>query len=226
MSDIDSVLSESSEAGGYLFVGGIEHHSLEMAHRWNSPEEIYKSVQEPYPYPKQFHTLIAYLRSRFDREHLVRVAKAMAAYRPSFIATTQRLKEADLIFMEQCFQRTLLEFERIIAACGTPTVVWRRTGQIAAVSREFCQLTGWAADQLLAKQTFIVELMDDQSASDYFEVFSRLAFGDSRGATMTECVLLKPTGERLPTACTWTVKRDVFDIPMMIIGNFLPVFIA
>lgn len=224
MSDLDSVLSESSDSG-YMAVGGVQDHSLEMVHRWNSPEEIYENIRTPYPYPKQFHTLLAYLRSRFDREHLVRVAKAMAAYRPSFIATTQRLKEADLIFMEQCFQRTLLEFERIFAACGTPTVVWRRTGQIAAVSREFCQLTHWTADQLLSKPTFVVELMDDQSASDYFDVFSRLAFGDSRGATMTECVLLRPTGERLPTACTWTVKRDVFDIPMMIIGNFLPVFV-
>lgn len=151
------------------------------------------------------------------------MARAMAAYRPSFIATTKTLKEEDLIFMEKCFQRTLLEFEKFIASSGTPTVVWRRTGQIAAVGKEFCILTEWPRERLINDQTFIVEVMDDKSVADYFDVFSRLAFGDSRGVTMTECTLLKPSGEKVPTACTWTVKRDVFDIPMMIIGNFLPI---
>ncbi|CAN6604271.1 transcription activator of gluconeogenesis [Trichomonascus vanleenenianus] len=187
------------------------------------PEDVYSSVTQPFPYTQGYHGLIAYLRSRFGRKHLMHMAQAMAAYRPSFIATTKTLKEEDLIFMEKCFQRTLLEFEKFIASSGTPTVVWRRTGQIAAVGKEFCILTEWSRERLLTQQTFIVELMDDKSVIDYFDVFSRLAFGDSRGVTMTECTLLKPDGTRVPTACTWTVKRDVFDIPMMIIGNFLPI---
>lgn len=190
---------------------------------WQDPEEVYEKVMSPFPYTQGFHALISYLKSRFDRRHLIHMARAMAAYRPSFIATTKRLKESDLIFMEKCFQRTLLEFEKIIAASGTPTIVWRRTGQIAAVGKEFCQLTGWPAEKLVTNTTFIVELMDDKSVTAYFDVFSKLAFGDSRGVTMTECTLLRPSGEQIPTACTWTVKRDVFDIPMMIIGNFLPI---
>lgn len=187
------------------------------------PEEVYRSVTAPFPYTQGYHSLIAYLRSRFDKRHLLHMAQAMAAYRPSFIATTKTLKEEDLIFMEKCFQRTLLEFEKFIAFSGTPTVVWRRTGQIAAVGKEFCILTDWPKERLLNQSTFIVELMDDKSVTDYFDVFSKLAFGDSRGVTMTECTLLKPSGDKVPTACTWTVKRDVFDIPMMIIGNFLPI---
>lgn len=187
------------------------------------PEDVYSSVTAPFPYTQGYHALIAYLRSRFDKKHLIHMARAMAAYRPSFIATTKTLKEEDLIFMEKCFQRTLLEFEKFIASSGTPTVVWRRTGQIAAVGKEFCILTEWPRERLINDQTFIVEVMDDKSVADYFDVFSRLAFGDSRGVTMTECTLLKPSGEKVPTACTWTVKRDVFDIPMMIIGNFLPI---
>ncbi|ANB10968.1 Ert1p [Sugiyamaella lignohabitans] len=194
-----------------------------IPHRFNSPEEVYQYVRSPFPYTQGFHELIAYLRSRFDKRHLMHMARAMAAYRPSFIATTKLLKEQDLIFMEQCFQRTLMEFEKIIASSGTPTIIWRRTGQIAAVGKEFCILTGWSPERLVSNTTFIVELMDDKSVTDYFDVFSRLAFGDSRGVSMTECTLLKPNGEKVPTACTWTVKRDVFDIPMMIIGNFLPI---
>lgn len=153
------------------------------------------------------------------------LARSMAAYRPSFIATTKTLQEDDLIFMEKCFQRTLLEFQKFITSSGTPTIVWRRTGQIAAVGWEFCILTGWKHSDLVRAEhpRFIMELMDDTSVTKYFDVFTTLAFGDSRGVIMTECTLLKPSGEPVRTACTWTVKRDVFDIPMMIIGNFLPI---
>lgn len=187
------------------------------------PEEVYNKVTAPYPYTKGYHALIAYLRSRFDKKQLLHMAHAMAKYRPSFIATTKTLKEEDLIFMEKCFQRTLLEFEKFIAASGTPTVVWRRTGQIAAVGKEFCILTEWSKERLLNQQTFIVELMDDSSVTAYFDLFSQLAWGDSRGATSVSLTLLKPNGAKIRAACTWTIKRDVFDIPMMIIGNFLPI---
>ena len=45
---------------------------------------------------------------------LVKMAESMATYRPSFIACTNSLKEHDLIFMEQCFQRTLLTYDNYI----------------------------------------------------------------------------------------------------------------
>lgn len=192
---------------------------------YDTPEEVYSKVTSPYPYTKGYHALIAYLKQRFAKPQLMVLAKSMAAYRPSFIATTKTLQEDDLIFMEKCFQRTLLEFQKFITSSGTPTVVWRRTGQIAAAGREFCILTGWEHQDLVRSQDprFIMELMDDDSVTRYFDVFTTLAFGDSRGVIMTECTLLRPTGERIKTACTWTVKRDVFDIPMMIVGNFLPI---
>lgn len=208
---------------------------------YSSPEEVYSKITKPFSYTEGYHDLINYLRNRFDRPQLVSLAKSMAAYRPSFIATTKTLQEEDLVFMEKCFQRTLLEFEKFIASSGTPTVVWRRTGQIAAAGREFCLLTGWQHSDLVVheqesrqspngkvsekprKPRFIVELMDDTSVAKYFDLFTQLAFGDSRGVIMTDCSLLKPNGDTVRTACTWTVKRDVFDIPMMIVGNFLPI---
>lgn len=207
--------------------------SFKSPHRINNtPEDVYQNVSFPFPYTQGYHSLIAYLRSRFNSDKLLILAKSMAAYRPSFIATTKTLQEDDLIFMEKCFQRTLLEFNKFILCSGTPTVVWRRTGQIAAVGREFCLLTEWKFDDLITpddptKSRFIMELMDDNSIIKYFDVFTRLAFGDSRGVIMTDCTLLKPPGHpggrKIKTCCTWTVKRDVFDIPMMIIGNFLPI---
>lgn len=189
------------------------------------PEDIYEKVKKPYSYTPGYHSLIAYLRKRFNKEMLVKMAQTMATYRPSFIACTNSLKEHDLIFMEQCFQRTLLTYDSIIRVSGTPTIVWRRTGEIAYVGNEFCILTGYSRQELLStKKTLIVELLDDKSVLEYFQLFLKIAFGDFLGATMTECTLLaKLENRRIKTRCLWTLKRDVFGIPMMIIGSFLPI---
>lgn len=193
--------------------------------QFKEPEEIYARVTKPFLYTPGFHKLIAYLRSRFSKDKLVKMAESMAVYRPSFIACINSLRESDLIFMEQCFQRTLLTYDNFIKISGTPTIVWRRTGEIVYVGKEFTILTGWTQQQLLGpKPTFIVELLDDQSVVEYFQLFSKIAFGDFLGATMTECTLLTPNSDvKIRTGCIWTLKRDVFGIPMMIIGNFLPI---
>lgn len=192
---------------------------------FKEPDEIYEKVTKPFSYTPGYHSLIAYLKKRFSKDMLVRMAESIAAYRPSFIACTNSLKESDLIFMEQCFQRTLLTYDNFIKVSGTPTIVWRRTGEIAYVGNEFCLLTGWGKDELLyKKRKFIVELLDDRSVLEYFHLFLKIAFGDFLGATMTECTLLTPKNDvKIRTGCMWTLKRDVFGIPMMIIGNFLPI---
>lgn len=213
--------------------------------------------------------------------------------------------------MEKCFQRTLWEYEDFINAYGTPTIVCRRTGEVAAVGKEFSILTGWKRDVLLGKEpnlnvntgggsgpasttassrgyntprmpeapkpdndgsgqqpVFLAELLDDDSAIAFYEDFARLAFGDSRGSVTTRCKLLKyrtkadmesaSTGQntfdnqldsrlkhnrqvtrngrngvagdstvyqlgdrdgKVECSYCWTVKRDVFDIPMLIVMN-------
>lgn len=190
---------------------------------YHEPHQIYSQIKAPFPYVRPYHDLNLYLRRRFDKEHLVSMSKSISQYRPSFIAGMIHLKEDDLIFAEQCFQRTLLEYDNYISISGTPTLVWRRTSQIAYVGDEFCVLTGWSREQLLGKSTFAVQIMDDNSCVDYFRLFSRIAFGDFRGATMTECTLLTPHHESIRTSSVWTLKRDAFGIPMMIIANFLPI---
>ena len=110
----------------------------------------------------------------------------------------------------------------------------------------------------------IVDLLDDESACDFFDDYSHLAFGDSRGSVTTPCKLLKyrtakdadfdrtldsEVGSRVKrqrdatrsgkaanavvtqigdddgkVECMlcWSVKRDVFDIPMLFVMNVLP----
>lgn len=274
----------------------LKHQALHVApkRRHRNPSSIYESVKEPYAYTSGFHNLTAFIQRRFSPQKTVRIAKALASIRPSFIATTKTLNRDDLIFMEKCFQRTLWEYEDFINACGTPTIVCRRTGEIAAVGKEFSILTGWKKDVLLGKEAnlnvntggssaptsgttsrgsftprsstlensggrpqpvFLAELLDDDSVVEFYEDFARLAFGDSRGSVMTRCKLLKYktkddmeaaqaddgkwnnhlrkggiAGEagmnqlgfkdgKVECAYCWTVKRDVFDIPMLIVMN-------
>ena len=272
----------------------LKQQSFQVApkRRHRNPSSIYESVKEPYAYTSGFHNLTAFIQRRFTPQKTVRIAKALASIRPSFIATTKTLNRDDLIFMEKCFQRTLFEYEDFINACGTPTIVCRRTGEIAAVGKEFSILTGWKKDVLLGKEpnmnvntgasptsgttsrgsftprsstlensgarpqpVFLAELLDDESVVEFYEDFARLAFGDSRGSVMTRCKLLKYktkedmevaqsdegkwnnhirkggiAGEagmnqlgfkdgKVECAYCWTVKRDVFDIPMLIVMN-------
>jgi hypothetical protein len=42
------------------------------------------------------------------RDDLMRISRALALFRPSFLALIMNLTEEDLIFMEKCIQRTLL----------------------------------------------------------------------------------------------------------------------
>lgn len=122
--------------------------------RPRDPSQIYTNVTTPHPYTTNFHHLITYLQRRFGRSApaTLAIAKSLASIRPSFIATTKTLNREDLIFMEKCFQRTLWEYEGFIEGVGTPTIVARRTGEIAAVGKEFQILTGWKKSVLLGRE--------------------------------------------------------------------------
>lgn len=198
---------------------------LIMRHVIKQPDDIYlTSIVKAYQYPKAYHALIAYLKKRFNKRQLLEIAKCMAKYRPSFISATKSLYENDLIFTERSFQRTLLEYENLISMSPSPTIIWRRTGEIVALTNEFAVMTGYSRMSLLSKRTFIVELMDDESTINYFRSFSEFAFGDLNATYLTDCNLRKAEDNNyLRCCCVWTIKRDVFDIPMLIVGQFLPV---
>lgn len=227
ISEFSSPISSANEADflSPLFTDNV----IEMVPpQYHTPHEVYSKVTAAFSYTDGHHGLLNYLRKRFaNNNNLISVAKLIAETRPSFIASCNLLDQEDLVFMEKCFQRTLLEYNKILATSGTPTVIWRRTGQIVASNREFCILTGWSHKQLLrpndSNDKYIVELMDDNSVMTYFDLFSKLSFGDSQSFLTTQLDLVGPFGDKIETICTLTVRRDVFDIPMMIVGNFLPI---
>lgn len=139
--------------------------------------------------------------------------------------------------MEKCLQRTLLEYEKLISFSGTPTVVWRRTGEICLVGKEFSLLTQWTKDILLGKKIYIYEvfalriqgeasqtnvnakLMDSQSAVEYWEKFATHAFDNTDKSCVYSCIIKTPQQKPVPCTFCFTIKRDIFDLPSVIIGN-------
>lgn len=48
----------------------------------------------------------------------------------------------DLVFIEEAFERLLLDYDRVFSAMGVPACLWRRTGEIYKGNREFTELVG------------------------------------------------------------------------------------
>jgi hypothetical protein len=48
----------------------------------------------------------------------------------------------DLVYIEEAFDRLLLDYDRVFSAMGVPACLWRRTGEIYKGNREFTELVG------------------------------------------------------------------------------------
>ncbi|GAA5827067.1 hypothetical protein JCM3770_004535, partial [Rhodotorula araucariae] len=172
-------------------------------------EEAYRSVTRPYPYAQSYHFLVKHLKERFEKNDILRIIRALATFRPSLIALQMPLTEEDETFVERTFQRTLVELNKLISFSGTPTVVWRRTGEICLVGTEFCLLTGWKREELVGKK-YIFELFDTASVVEYYESFAKHAFDSTATSITMQCVVLGPDGRPVPCAFCFSVRRDLF----------------
>jgi hypothetical protein len=94
----------------------------------------------------------------------------------------------DLVFIEEAFERLLLDYDRVFSCMGIPACLWRRTGEIYKGNREFAELVGVDGFTLRdvglrghvqstslntsSKQgrLCIYELMAEESAVNYWEV--------------------------------------------------------
>lgn len=54
----------------------------------------------------------------------------------------QSLRDLDLVFIEEAFERMLLDYDRVFLAMGIPACLWRRTGEIYKGNRAFTELIG------------------------------------------------------------------------------------
>lgn len=223
-------------------------------HIYQTVQDIYSNKIIGFDYPLSYHSLTFFLKKRFalnnehllpeenarKRNNLLIILKLIASYRPTFISAHKSLfKPFDFQFLEMSFQRCLLDYENLSKLNASPTIIWRRTGEIVSILNDLVNLLGLSSSDILSKRTFIIELMyDDESIVEYFRLFKSVAVGNLHLTIVTRCKLIKRSTdhERITRTNTrirdcdyiefcsaWTVKRDLFDIPMMIVGQFLPV---
>ncbi|KAL1679417.1 transcription activator of gluconeogenesis ERT1 [Schizophyllum commune] len=185
-------------------------------------QSITDRVKAPYDYTEGYHFLMKHLTTRFEKNDILRIVRALAIFRPSLIALQMPLSWDDEVFVERCFQRSLLELDKLISYSGTPTVVWRRTGEICLVAPEFCMLTEWSMEELMGQKKYIYELFENQSVVEYWENFAEHAFENTTQSVYSHCVLLKPSGAPVPATFCFSIRRDLFDLPSAVIGQWLP----
>ena len=166
------------------------------------------------------------------------------------------------MFIEKCFQRSLVvrhfsrrlihrtarltgvlvqELEKLVSFSGTPTLAWRRTGEICLVGPEFCMLTGWEKEELIGRKKYIYEvrtlthlvcsprqqlssrrseqLFENQSVVEYWENFANHAFENTTQSVYSHCVLIKPSGAPVPCTFCFSIRRDIMDLPSLVIGG-------
>lgn len=197
------------------------HPSVFESHWRDRVNHIYASLTRPFPYTEGYHFLLKYVTDNFEKADVLRIVRALGLFRPSLIALQMPLTEEDEIFVERSIQRTILEFEKLISFSGTPTVVWRRTCEICVVGSEFSMLTGWTRDSLLGRR--IYEFWDKDSTLEYWEKFAMHAFENTSQSIVANVVLKRPDGSSVPCAACFSIKRNVFDLPSLVVGAFLPI---
>ena len=72
----------------------------------------------------------------------------------------------DLVFIEEAFERLLLDYDRVFSAMGIPACLWRRTGEIYKGNREFAELVG--VSEYMLRDVSVVRAENDTNSHRSF----------------------------------------------------------
>ena len=67
----------------------------------------------------------------------------------------------------------------------------------------------------------LLKLFESQSVIEYWEKFASHAFENTATSVFSHCVLLKPSGEPIPCTFCFSIRRDIFDLPSVVIGTVI-----
>ncbi|KAI9280188.1 hypothetical protein BC943DRAFT_331295 [Umbelopsis sp. AD052] len=180
----------------------------------------------PYNYVNGYARLQKFMDSNMSPSSRQRILNVMGTFRPAFRHVAQSLTDIDLILVEEAFERLLLDYDRVFSSMGIPACLWRRTGEIYRGNKEFAQLVNVPIQMLREGRLCIYELMAEESAVNYWEKYGNIAFDAGQKAVLTSCLLKNPEPENtsVMSCCfSFTIRRDKYNIPTVIVGNFLPV---
>ncbi|KZT59961.1 hypothetical protein CALCODRAFT_408223, partial [Calocera cornea HHB12733] len=164
----------------------------------------------PFNYVVGYQRLTRWMEKHVSPESKSAVQQALSSFRPAFRAIAQGLRDIDLVFIEEAFERLLLDYDRVFSVMGVPACLWRRTGEIYKGNKEFADLVGLPHELLREGRLCIYELMAEESSK-----YGQIAFDLAQKAVLTTCVLrYKPNlsttsgaSSRPPTAINKR-KRD------------------
>lgn len=198
-----------------------------------SPEERLKQVikakldaglLQPYNYAKGYGRLQAYMENYMNTTSRQRILKPLSIFRPAFRAIARTLKDVDLVLVEESFERMLLDYDRVFTSMAIPACLWRRTGEIYRGNKEFASLVGVSTDDLKDGKLAIYEVMSEESAVNFWEKYGAIAFDKGQKAVLTSCNLRTRDGLKRKNCCfSFTIRRDRYNIPSCIVGNFIPI---
>ncbi|KDN38564.1 hypothetical protein K437DRAFT_291790 [Tilletiaria anomala UBC 951] len=143
----------------------------------------------PYNHVNGYARLNRWMERNVSPASRRRILKPLSVFRPAFRAVAQSLTNIDLIYIEEAFERLLLDYDRVFSTQGIPACLWRRTGEIYKGNKEFAELVGVQIDALREGRLCIYELMAEESAVNYWEKYGAVSFDPGQKAVLTTCVL-------------------------------------
>ncbi|KAG6817103.1 hypothetical protein H0H87_012624 [Tephrocybe sp. NHM501043] len=186
----DAVLPLATKAEKFLLTAADQ----ESGSRNERLNRVIRSKYEagllkPYNYVKGYARLSRWMDRNVSQESKQQILQPLSVLRPKFRAVAQSLRDIDLVFIEEAFERLLLDYDRVFSAMGVPACLWRRTGEIYKANREFTELVGLEGYMMREGRLCIYELMAEESAVNYWEKYGHVAFDSSQKAVLTSCVL-------------------------------------
>ncbi|KAF2639245.1 hypothetical protein P280DRAFT_56814 [Massarina eburnea CBS 473.64] len=182
---------------------------------------------KPFNYVKGYARLNQYMEQRLQQVSRVRILRQLDKFRPKFRERAQKLTDMELVRVEMWFDKSLMEYDRVFASMAIPACCWRRTGEIYRGNKEMARLIQVPMSKLRDGNVALHEILAESSLVSYWEKFGAIAFDSTQKAILTSCSLRSrdSKGAELEIRCcfSFTVKRDKYDIPALIVGNFLPI---
>jgi hypothetical protein len=121
------------------------------------PEERMKQVLKakqqagllkPFNYVNGYARLSQYMEKNMQPASRKKILSKLDEFRPKFRERTQSLTDLDLVHVEEWFEKSLLEYDRVFASMAVPACLWRRTGEIFRGNKEFAELINVPIEQM------------------------------------------------------------------------------
>lgn len=188
--------------------------------------KVEAGLMKPFDYVRGYARLQKYMDINMSPDSRSRILAPLSKFRPAFRAIAKKLTDVDLILVEEAFERLLLDYDRVFTSMAVPACLWRRTGEIFRGNKEFAALLNLPVESLRDGKLAITELMAEDSAVNYWEKYGSIAFDGQQKAVLTSCLLQVPGDSKgcIVSCCfSFTIKRDRYNIPSCIVGNFIPI---